>query len=164
MRSLAWALTAFAVSFLAQLLIWRVRRPAGHYAAIGAISLATLLTALGGLYMLGGPSTALDYINFTTLYVALILAYVTTYSAVQADSPTMVILLRIEQAGPRGVTREELLMELTNQILVTPRVEDLVASRLATLRDGRYIIGPRGVLMARIHMLFRRLLGMQKGG
>ena len=173
MWPLAWGLFAFALSIVAQLVIWRIRRPAGQYAALSVLCLATLILSLGSFHALRSltpgparflPATGLDYVNFAMLYVALVLAYMTTYSAVQADSPTMVILLKIEESGLRGPTLAEIAEELSDSLLIAPRLEDLVTGHLVTLRRGRYVIGPRGAVMAKTHILFRALLKMEKGG
>jgi len=169
LRSLVPALLAFAVLVAAHVILWRLRRPRGQYAALAGLALTTpaVLLAAGlsaparGAWLPAGPS---ETVSSMILYGALVLAYVTTYSAVQADSPTMTILLRIEQTGPAGLTRDELVNDIDDRVLILPRLEDLVAGRLVARADGRYVIGPRGVAMVRPHMFFRRLLGMEKGG
>ena len=104
------------------------------------------------------------FATFALLYVGLVAAFGTTYSAVQADSPTMSVLLAIEATGGRGLGLAELLDRFTDRVLVHPRLDDLVRGGLARLRDGRYVIAPRGVLFARTFVLFRRLLGFGRGG
>ena len=76
----------------------------------------------------------------------------------------MSVLLAIEATGGRGLGLAELLDRFTDQVLVHPRLDDLVRGGLARLRDGRYVIAPRGVLIARTFVLFRRLLGFGRGG
>lgn len=109
MRSLAWVLLVFFLTLGAQLVLWRLRRPARQYLVLSILALAVLVLSLAVFYALGStasgafgvlPETVLEYVNFAVLYVALMLAYMITYSAVQADSPTMVILLKLERAGP----------------------------------------------------------------
>lgn len=110
------------------------------------------------------PTTGLDYLNFVMLYAALALAYFVTYSAIQADSPTMTILLRLGEAGGSGLTRERLSAELTDDVLVTPRLDDLVVGSLVQRHGERYVISPRGRVLARTYVWYRRLLTMEKGG
>jgi hypothetical protein len=98
------------------------------------------------------------------LYAAITVAYTITYSAVQADSPTMSILLAIEAAGPGGSMLERLMASLHDDVLVVPRLQDLVIGRLATVESGRYVITPTGARLARIYIFYRALLGMEKGG
>ncbi|MBI3001915.1 MAG: hypothetical protein HYY46_26160 [Deltaproteobacteria bacterium] len=76
----------------------------------------------------------------------------------------MTILLRIEQAGPKGLALEELIAASNDQLLVLPRLDDLVTGKLVSLRQGRYAIGRRGVLLVKTHMFCRTLLKRGKGG
>ena len=163
----------FLLAFVSQAVIWRRRRPRAQYAGLvglylGAFALATaglVAARLGRAEALRAlPLAPLDYATFALLYVGLVAAFGTTYSAVQADSPTMSVLLAIEATGGRGLGLAELLDRFTDRVLVHPRLDDLVRGGLARLRDGRYVIAPRGVLFARTFVLFRRLLGFGRGG
>lgn len=170
MSALLAALLAFGCAFLVQVVAWRVWRPHGGYMALLVIYLGVLAAALA-LWTAPDmpaatlfPQSPLGLANFMGLYLSLLLAYAVTYSAVQADSPTMTILLEIERRGSQGASESELLAVLTDAALVEPRLEDLVAGGLARAREGRYVIAPRGALIARTYMEFRRLMKMEKGG
>lgn len=163
----------FLLAFAAQAVIWRRRRPRAQYTGLLGLYLGAFVLATAGLVTArlacaeaarALPLVPLDYATFALLYVGLVLAFGTTYSAVQADSPTMSVLLAIEATGGPGLGLAELLDRFTDRVLVVPRLDDLVAGGLARLRDGRYVIAPRGVLFARTFVLFRRLLGFERGG
>lgn len=172
MRALVGALLAFVLLFAAQIVVWRLRRGGGHYAPLLGLALGVLAVALAGFAALAGagplarwlPGTLLDAWTFAMLYGALVLAYMVTYSAVQADSPTMAILLSVEEAGLRGRSHAELLAELDDSVLVVPRLDDLVSSGLAARQGERYAARPGGALLARTYIVYRRLLRMEKGG
>ena len=169
MSALLTAVVAFLAFAIAHLVVWRLRRPRAEYATLGGLWLAVLVVALTAAYRVLlwanlPPLAGVDHVNVLMLYTALALPYVTTYSAVQADSPAMSVLLRIDGAGRVGVTRDELRQDMNDQRLVVPRLEDLFQAGLAR-RDGeRCVIGPRGALMAAVHTRFRALLRMEKGG
>lgn len=173
MRALVAALAVFVLALAAQVVIWRWRRPGGQYAALLALHVAAVVAATAAFVAAPSlapaaaralPLTLFEYANFLVLYVALLVAYATTFSAVQADSPTMSILLRVEDAGGRGVSRQDLLAALTDQILVIPRIDDLVTGGLVRREAGRYVIGSRGALFAGVIASYRGLLGMERGG
>jgi hypothetical protein len=173
MRALTAGLVVFAVAVAAQAVVWRLRRPARQYRGfvlLYATVLALGLAAFGMIRAQGGPLAALvpgslfEQVNFGVLYLSLAAAFAVTYSAIQADSPTMTILLRIEAAGPGGASRSELLAELTDERLVLPRLDDLVEGGLAMVRDGRYVIAAGGATIAAAYVRFRRLLRMERGG
>lgn len=173
MRGLFWALVAFSLLFLSQLVVWRIWRPTKQYAALVILSICVLLAFVGGSHVLqfviaGSakflPVSALDYFNFVMLYTGLVLAYFASYPPIQAVSPSMAILLQIERAGPGGLALKELMDRLNDQVLIKPRLDDLVNGNVITCRDGRYVIGPRGALLAKTYIVFRAVLKMEKGG
>jgi len=173
MRFVAPGLLALAVLIAAHVVIWRARRPSGEYAALAVLGAGVLAVALTTFRItavsLGSasgwlPRSPIEYVTAIGLYAALFLSYVTTYSAVQADSPTMTILLLIERARAAGCTRAELRARLDDRVLVLPRLDDLVAGNLVRLDHGRYVVTSRGTLMIAPHIRFRRWLMMEKGG
>lgn len=173
MRFVAPAFLSFALLIVAHLALWRIRRPKGQYTtlvllAVGVLPLVFIASriAVASLDSPPGwlPRSPLDHVTVIALYAAIFLCYATTYSAVQADSPTMTIVLMIQRAGTRGCTRADLRARLDDRALVTPRIDDLVTGGLARLDHGRYIITRRGLAMIRPQMAFRSWLKMEKGG
>lgn len=174
MRSLVATAIAFALLIVTQIVVWRVRRPiGGHYLTLAALYVVALGLALGVFAASATwpavtpwvvPATLREWTDFILLYLALTLAYMVTYSAVQADSPSMAILLHVERAGARGRRREELAAALDDRVVILPRLEDLVGGALATVQQGRYVINGRGALLARTYIAYRALLKMEKGG
>jgi len=167
MRFVAPGLLAFAVLIAAHVVIWRARRPSGEYAALAVLGAGVLAVALTTFRItavsLGSasgwlPRSPIEYVTAIGLYAALFLSYV------QADSPTMTILLLIERARAAGCTRAELRARLDDRVLVLPRLDDLVAGNLVRLDHGRYVVTSRGTLMIAPHIRFRRWLMMEKGG
>lgn len=171
MSSLLAALLAFSLLSVIQVVAWRMRKGGGHYLALSGLSVAVMIVALAAFVVLERaghaaflPATVIDYWNFVLLYSAMALAYMITYSAVQADSPTMVILLKIEDAGPSGCSRDELFIDLDDSILIVPRLNDLLIGDLVRIEGGRYRITHQGSLLARTYIAYRALLKMEKGG
>jgi hypothetical protein len=174
MSGLLAAVLAFVLLLVAQFIVWRVVRPSGHYLPLLGLYLVALLATVGVFRALGGvalaaawlvPGTIRDVMNFLTLYTAGTMAYIVTYSAVQADSPSMMILLQIEQGGASGLRREAMMTSLGDSVVVLPRLQDLVTGGLATIdAHQRYVITPRGTMLARLYIAYRTLLRMEKGG
>lgn len=174
MSGLLAAVLAFGILLVAQFVVWRVVRPAGHYLPLlGLYAVALVVTvaicrALADLPLAAAwlvPGTIRDAVNFLTLYTAATMAYIVTYSAVQADSPSMMILLQIEQGGATGLPRETMTAALGDSVVVVPRLQDLVTGGLATIdTHQRYVITARGRVLARLYIAYRALLKMEKGG
>lgn len=168
------AVLAFVLLLVAQFFVWRFVRPSGHYLPLLGLYVVALIVTLGAFRSLGDvplaaawlvPGTIRDAVNFITLYTAATMAYIVTYSAVQADSPSMMILLAVEQSGRAGLRRESMMTSLGDSVVVLPRLHDLVTGGLATIdAHQRYVITPRGAMLARLYIAYRVLLKMEKGG
>jgi hypothetical protein len=164
MRFVLPGLAAFALLVLIHLALWRARRPRGEYAALVVLAAAVLAATLALFACLGASAGLLEHLTTVVLYGAFFAAYITTYSAVQADSPTMAMLLRIDEAGARGMAHAEIVAAFDDEVLVMPRLTDLVAGGFVEDGGARYRIAARGRALVRPQLTFRRLLGMEKGG
>src|SRR5438046_363880 len=88
-----------ALAFVVQIIIWKVRRPIRQSHAILAIFLGVLFVNLLGLTvfedfhrLLPFPLTVTTCAQIAFVFLILLLCYLITYSAVEADSPTMLII------------------------------------------------------------------------
>ena len=157
---------AFAMLVGLQVLLWYLCPPRGHYLTLGGLALL-VLSGLSVVFIAVPLGSLLDWANAALLYVALALAYMVTYSAMQGDSPTFAILREIGHAPAQGCSREWLDLVFNNERLITPRVHDLVVGGLARMREPvgpTLVLTPRGAFLARICVAYRRLLRLEKGG
>jgi hypothetical protein len=161
---------SFAVCLTAHIVIWRLGRPRSDVRALFVIFLimptAVGVVLLGGsLLAPGGPfPPALDVAAVLLLHWALVSAYVQTYPAVQAQSPSLEIAYVVGRSMPRGLSREEILARLNSGTLVHSRVEDLVANRLVRADGDRYVLTPSSTRLIRAFLEFRAFLGLPKRG
>ncbi len=174
MATLIWGGGAFLVSFLIHLAVWRIKLPKRQtktlllimFFILGAALL--LLRASGSslarLYGLAVPVTPGDYLHLALLNISLILSYMITYSALEADSPSLVIALTVAGAGPRGIAESEFNDFVNDDKLLKPRIRDLVLDKMASLDNGKYRLTPKGIVFARLFIFYRVLLGRGKGG
>lgn len=168
MRVLAWGLGLFCLALLVHLALWRIRAPRRHIRALlrlfaGVLAAGLLLLRAGADG--GGDAGLCELAPAALLFTSLALAYIVTYTAVQVDSPSLVMVLAVARAGARGVTRAELEAALSDDVLVTPRLDDLVRDEVASCRDGVYRLTGRGLPYLRLVLFWRRLMGLpQKGG
>ena len=173
MKTLFWGGLIFSFFFLVHLILWRVRLPRRQVKTILIIlfgGLAASLTALvlspADFSLLGvaRPLGAAELLHAAIFVTALTLAYMITYTAVEADSPSLVMVLKIESAGANGVRKEEFDQFLSDERLIMPRVDDLLTDKMAELVDGRYRLTPKGELMAEIFTRSRAVLRLGTGG
>jgi hypothetical protein len=54
--------------------------------------------------------------------------------------------------------------QLNDEVLVAPRVRDLLSEGLAVERDGRLHLSARGRRLVNLFIIWRRVLGAREGG
>ncbi|MDD5072242.1 MAG: hypothetical protein PHX64_00310 [Candidatus Omnitrophica bacterium] len=159
MNALFYGLLTFFAALLVHLAVWRTRLPGKNRAFI----LANIFfwTLVLGAVSLKGVSSHIDYI---VLYCCLAAAYVVSYPAMEADSPSLVIVRKIAGAGKSGLEKSELYRTMTDETLVAAGVEDLLNNNLIRIDSGKYILTSKGRFLAEVFVWFRRLLNAPKGG
>ncbi len=157
-------LTSFVVCLVAHVVWWRARRPRSDVPALFLLFLL-LPSVVALVALLVAPPLAVA--GAFLLHLALACAYIQTYPAAQAQSPSLHILLAVGRV-PEGLTRAELLAGGTPQTLVGARVDDLVANRFIVDSqdgDGKYVLTPTARRLVLFFVAFRRFLGLKsKGG
>ena len=165
---LCWGLGLTLTAFLLHLLVWRVRLPGRQTRALLVIFAGTWVAAAllwwGDVFPAGIRPSGPEFSTSGMLLASLAMAYVITYSALEADSPSLVMVGMIQKAGPEGLPREKFLEMAGNEVLIDPRLRDLVLNRQCRLEEGKYILTFKGIGMLRLIMFWRRLLGTGKGG
>ena len=97
------------------------------------------------------------------LHYVLSLAYILSYPAAQASSPSLTILLFIRHSMPQGVTKEDISSFLRNQSL-EHRINDLISENLVReKKDGRLEPTKKGHLLLKMFILFRKAYGLPIG-
>jgi hypothetical protein len=169
----AVASAALLAAFAVHLAVWRIRLPRRHTRAIAAIFLGVQGAVLASLPRLAAafpalgipsPVPAATWVSLSGFALSATMAYAITYTAIEADSPSLVLALAIGRAGAGGLSREEILRDMTDATLVDPRIRDLVRDGLVRIDGDRYRITPKGRCMARLFARHRRLLGLGTGG
>lgn len=173
MRIAASTIVLFCLSFLVQLIVWKIRIPKRQTKVLLGIFFGTLLTGLLALtavpHFIPGlavyaPKHFLEYLHISISFVSLTLAYMITYSAIEADSPSLVMIRAVARAGAEGLDKREFEKTMNNELLIVPRVRDLVTDKMAYMEGGKYRLTPKGVMFARLFVFYRNLLNAPKGG
>jgi len=167
------ALALFTGAFLLHLTIWRFAPPS---ATARTLVRTFILGILGGLLLILAaawslpafaawlPSDPFGVLQALLLALAFAAGYVMTYPAIEVESPTLVMVRAIARSGDEGLARATLFDQLNDEVLVAPRVRDLVSEGLATERDGRLHLSGRGRSLVNLFLIWRRVLGAKAGG
>lgn len=173
MKILVLGLSCFCSSFLVHLILWRVKLPCKQGKALfltffGIFLLDILILYLisktdfyHAYFILQKPS---EYLHIAFLYVSLTCAYIVTYPAIEVDSPSLVIVNAVANSGHGGLKEEDLRKGLTNEILVKPRLSDLVLGKMVCYDGDKLKITRKGILFITPFIMYRRLVGAKKGG
>jgi hypothetical protein len=169
MRIAGLALAQFSIAFFVHWLLWRIRVPRRQTAALLAILLGMLPVGLAAMSWgpgarLAGPLGPWQCTHIAVFHVALSLAYVVAYSALEEQSPSMTLLLDVARAEPEGRTRDELAALLEGRSPVEVRLDAMLRDKMVTQAGGNYQLTAKGLLWAGTFSCWLRLLKMDKGG
>jgi len=163
----------FGVAFTLHIIAWRIYIPRRQTKILLLIFLGVLL--LGSLILfrfaaaistfgMHPPTAMVGCFRMWLFVVTLILAYMITYSAIEADSPSLLIILKIHAAGSSGLDKELVALQLDDGVLIKPRLNDLLVDKMAELHHEKYRLKAKGAFMARLFTFHRNLIRANKGG
>jgi hypothetical protein len=110
------------------------------------------------------PRELFEYLHILFFNISFILAYMITYSAIEVDSPSIVIIMKIYKFGSEGVEQEKLENIVNDDLLIKSRLKDLLIDKMAYLENGKFKLTSKGNLLANIFIYYRKLLGTSEGG
>lgn len=167
-------LGAFTLSLLLHVAWWRLGRPRAdvRYLFLVFFGVPVVLAAatLVGVPVSSVPFLAGSSLSLVEAAAALLLAwalgaaYVQTYPAAQAQSPSLVVLLHLGGA-PEGLTQDELLARFGPSSLVGNRIDDLVTNAFVRETPEGLTLTLPGRILASFFATYRGILGLRpKGG
>lgn len=163
MQSFLITCALFAVSLLAHIIIWRVRCPDRQIRA-----LLIIFAVVFGLWLAAGlmfSVAIVDVLHVALFYASLGLCYVITYTAIEADSPTLGLIHFLAEAKTRGRSMDEIRRFMALRPFVRARLAALARSGLIREEGSRYVAVGQPPLSFRVILGFRRLYGpISKGG
>lgn len=173
MKVLVYGISLYVIAFILHLIIWRIRIPKRQTKALLLIFFPTLLAGLFFLFKgfssvhsinLSQNNNLWECIHISLLYIPLTLAYIITYSAIEADSPSLLMVLAISKAGQRGLNKNDFYNSMTDDLLVKPRIIDLLRDKMAYMDGNKLRLTRKGLIFVHIFISYRNLLKARKGG
>lgn len=162
----------FLFCLIFHIFFWRIRRPKNDIFALFLIFFKFPLLFFAGYFiwnLLNLPVPLVVPINEITaifiLHVSLSSAYIQTYPAAQAISPTLEIMLIVLKYMPQGISQSDILQNFHKKKLTSSRLEDLLNTKLIRQEQGFFTLTPIGKCFINFFVLHRNLLGLKyKGG
>lgn len=164
MPAILFASAWLALTFILHVAIWRVRRPERQTFGVLCFFLMSCGVGLLAAYLGGFAHDVADLVLIAQFLVAVALAYTCINSAIQEDSPTLMLVTFVAIAGPEGCTAEEAKAALNADITLAPRLRDFEKAGMIECRDGRYRLTDRGRAFRHGFELLRRALRLPRGG
>ena len=163
-------MASFSFCLALHVMLWRHARPRSDVWALlwiflGLPTMLAMIALGGGLFLPhAGFPAPLEVGAVLLLHWALSAAYVQTYPAAQAQSPSLEIANAVAKSVPRGLSREELLTTVGTGTLVTARVEDLVSNRFVRMEGDRCVLTPGAARLVDFFVWLRTVLGIPGQG
>jgi len=159
-----------AAGFVAHWFWWRWRRPKRARAVLlvlfplGALCLAPAIPpwlAALGLAPLGWAG----WLNVALAVLAFTLAYVVTYSALEADSPTLGLIRHLAKHGPAGLAEDALRGFFREKSHVSLRLAALAEEEMIVEKEGSIFLAPHPYRLFRAVLFYRsRILRIGEDG
>ena len=167
MKVLVCGLMLFVLSIIIQLVVLRIRLPKRQMTVLFNVFLAVLflgvlcnyLLQYSGLIVAYEPLSIAEVVHTALFFISMVLAYLLAYSAVEADSPSLLITMTIYKAGAEGIEEDRLMKTLDMDRFFDSRVTRLVEDKMIESSDGRYRIAPKGRLAMNIVIGYRKFMG-----
>ena len=164
-----FAFGVLAAAFTVHLVLWKVRMPRLHTAALlvvffGTLAVSLALAATFPVLAAYGPRGPWQYLLVATFHGSLSLAYIAFYSAIEEDSPSCQIVLSVDGARTEGRSRAELAALLDNDRLVLSKIRSMLRDGMVTEEGGILELTPFGRGIARSYLLVERIFGLARGG
>jgi hypothetical protein len=129
---------------------------------VGALAglAVTVRLSLGALGPEAGPLAGWGHVVAWALaYVALVYTYVFGFFNVSETARRIRLLVELLDAGPRGLSLDEVLRVYNARMIVEARLRRMAAGGQLALRDGRYVVRRALVLsLAKFLVLIKRAL------
>jgi len=145
------------------LIVWKIRLPKFHTRTL--LLLFALVLFLWLVTLTLRPMSLAEVAHVCLFYTSLSLCYVITYSAFEADSPTLSLIRHAHEAAGQGISSEEVHLFLEKRPFVKARLAALTHDGLVREENGRYFAVGGGSIFFRVILIFRKLYGsIQEGG
>ncbi len=167
-----YPLFIFIFMLIIHIIIWRIFKPKKLivflFLIFIAIPLVIFLIYLIPFNLLNIQSNLTiqfqDFLFIALLYFSLAGAYIQTYPAVQAKSPSLQLVSLIGKEKS-GVSITDLKKFFNTQKIIIERIRDLEEEGFITIKkeDTMIKLTKRGKILASIFILYRKLLGLATG-
>ena len=164
MYSFIIGVSLFCIALLCHLIIWRFHIPKNPIMALLLIFYCILFSGIILLwyYQIGLTIFVNNslYTNLSILlfYTAMSFAYCFTYVGLNDDSPSLIIIMSIFNAGKKGLRKTELSHFINDDVFIKPRLEFLIKEKMVYKVGDKHKIAPKGLKLLSIFIFIQKLM------
>lgn len=162
MNILFLGLALFFIALIFHVAVWRMAHPERGIKTLLEIFIIALIMGIIALRVFS--MTWPEIFHICLFFISLALAYTVTYTAVEADSPTLLILNEISRCGQTGLAANKLEQLMSDEVLIKPRINDLISDKMVYLAGEKYRLTSKVAFIIRIFIFYRKLFGLERGG
>jgi len=166
MAALLTGIVLLATSFLAQLIVWRIRLPRRQTPAL--LVLFAIVPALGisADLLLGNsiPFSIAESLRIALFYTSFSLVYISIYSAIETESASLAIVTYVASAGSSGREDAEIYARFGSGSTIGQRLEQIERSGWTQSSGDTITLTPQGHFWAELFELAGRAFGLNLGG
>ena len=159
-RILLGGCAVFGLSLALHVVAWRIRRPESYRAWLPILVIIFGPIAAAVAWTI--EPTPLGVTALLAMHGTLSAVYVIGYTLVSAFSPS-VELLKLLDRTPAGIPAASLRLPFLAGALTTDRIDNLSGAGLVRQHGTRLELGPRGVQLTRLVLLYRHAIGLPDG-
>jgi len=153
----------FLVSLLLHVVLWRLFDIKREIVTLFLIFIGFPLVLVIG-FKVSGIWVGTQALAIGVLDFALAIAYIQTYPTLRTDIPTFRILILLDQYRGAGLDEREIIERLRDSPdMFSRKVVELERDGLAVRREGWIYLTSAGLLITRIFIFYRRMLGLPYG-
>jgi hypothetical protein len=153
-------LAVFLVSLALHVIVWRVRQPKSYRAWLPTLTVIFGPVAVVIAWFIA--PTRLDVAALLLLHGSLTAVYVIGYTLVSGFSPSVELLKLLDRA-PAGIPISSLRLPFSAGALTGDRIDNLMGAGLVHRSGSRLELGPRGVRLTGLVLLYRHAIGLRDG-
>jgi hypothetical protein len=157
MRIFLTTCVLFGLGFVLHVIVWKTRLPRDHSKAL--LFVFGIVFAPWLVFALFRSVPIFDLLDICLFYVSASLCYIVLYSAVEVDSPTLVLMRFLSEAGTAGRSTGEVADFFARRPFVQARVNALLLSGHIREEAGRYVLAGEAPAGFRFIRAFRKLYG-----
>ena len=152
---------AFLAALVTQVILWRVRLPRNHFKMLLIIFGLFLILGIIALIMAADWTCSM---LFAQCYGLLALSYISFYSLIEGQSPSLVLVMAVYARRGKGLSLNEANQLLASEDIIGIRLQELERDNLIWMSDQGYQLTSRGHLLGGLFHCGRLILHLDKGG